>query len=333
MPARSVVNQKLYIQKETTPGTAATDAMKRVHGLRMMPGYTDEGEAFTAQGYKMATAWTQNSEIGAPTVETIQDFNAATWTLCGGYGAPTTTTPGGATNARQHKYTLSIDAPDPMAAFTAIWGDGTQAVQMTNLVFQSLQIGIQRGGSLSLSTSALSREPTSGATIPSSGVTEVPAQPIGARLWNVYADDTWAALGTTKLLAAYEGNINFGDKYTPDWVINSAVLNFDSLIEAENADRGGDLRLGFDATAIALINTFKANAMKFLRFEATGPIIESTTAYKLTIDLAIRITQRGEISSAPNSPAVSLPFTFQIMPDETSGKASEATLINTVTAL
>lgn len=331
--ARSVVNQTFHIQKETTPGTAATNAMNRVHGLRVRPGYTDEGEAFRAEGFKMPTAWIQNNEMGAPTVESIQDFNALTWVLCGAFGAPTTTTPSGATNARQHAYTLSPNGADTLASFTGIWGDSTQAVKMTHLVFQSLQIGVQRGGALSLTTSALSREPETGASIPSSGTTEVPAQPIPARTWDIYADDTWANLGTTKLLAAYEGQITFGDKYTPDYVINSAVTSFDSLIEAENTAYDGTLRAGFDATAIALINTFKTGAMKFLRFEAEGPTIEDSTKYKITIDLAVRITQRGEISSAPNSPAVSLPFTFQIMPDTVSGKAAAATLINTVTAL
>lgn len=328
---RSMVNQKLYLGLEASPGVAQTANTKRVLGLRGRPVFTDEGEDFTAAGSKVPTARIQNNEMGGLTVEAIQDFNAFTWLLTGGFGKPASTLVATATKATDHVFTLNPFAADLLATFTAIWGDATQAVQMLQTVFQSLQIGIQRGGSLSLSSAAIGREPTFGATIPASGVTEIPAQPIGARLWDIYADDDYASIGTTKLLAAYEGSVNFGDKYTPDYVINSAVPSYDSLLEAESATRDGNLRVGFDATAVALSTTFKAGAVKFLRFAASGPEIEPGFNYEAEIDLAVRITGRGELSSAPNSPAVSLPFTFGLTVAE--GFSASARVRNAVTAL
>ena len=213
MPARSIVNQNLWLQKETTPGVAATSAMKKVLGLKGRPGFTDEGEAVRATGAKVDTDWIQNNEMGAPIIEAVQDFNAFTWLLCGGFGAPgAPTQPDVATapTAYPWDYALNAFSADPKATFTAIWGDATQAVQMLQLFFQSLQLGVQRGGSLSLSSTAMSREPTFGAAIPGAGVVDVPSKAVGQRMWDIYADDSWADLGTTKLLAAYEGNINFG---------------------------------------------------------------------------------------------------------------------------
>ena len=331
MPARSMVNQKLYLGLEATPGVAQVATTKRVLGLRMRPAFTDEGEGFRAEGFKVDTAWIQNNEMGAPVVEAVQDFNAFTWLFAGGFGKPISTLVPTATIATDHVFTLNPSDADPKATFTAIWGDAVQAVQMVQTFFQSLQLGIQRGGSLSLSATAMSREPSFGATLPSTGVTEVPAQPIGARLWSIFADDTYAGIGTTKLLAAYEGNINFGDKYIPDYVINSDVPSFDSIVEAEQTTRDGNLRVGFDATAVALANTFKAGAIKFIRLAASGPEIETGFNYEAEIDLAVRITGRGELSSAPNSPAVSLPFTFALTTDGTF--AAAARVRNAVAAL
>lgn len=331
MPPRSMTNQKLYLGLEASPGVAQTADTKRVLGMRMRPGFTDEGEGFRAEGFKVDTAWIQNNEIGAPVVEAIQDFNAFTWLLAGAFGKPTSGLATGATGAYEHVYTFNPSAADPLATFTAIWGDSTQALQMLHLFFQSLQLGVQRGGSLSLSATAMSREPTFGASIPGSGVTEIPAQPVGQRMWDIYADDTYAGIGTTKLLAAYEGQINFGDKYTPDYVINSEVGSFESVVEAEGSTNDGTLRVGLDATAVALAATFKAGAIKFLRFHAVGPEIEAGHSYEIEIDLAIRITSRGEVSAAPNAPVVSLPFTFNLTTDGTF--AAAARLVNSVAAL
>lgn len=334
--ARSMVNQNLYLKKETTPGVANVTGMVHPRGLKIRPGFTDNGEGFKASGSKVETAWVRNDEVGAPTVEAIQDFNAFTWLLCGGFGAPAAPTqPDAATapDAWEWNYTLDPFNADPRATFTAIWGDAAQAVQMLQLFFQSLQLGVQRGGSLSLTSTAMSESPTFGATIPSVGVVDVPSRPVGQKMWDIYADDDVADLGMTKLLAAYEGGVNFSDKYTMDYVINSEVPSFAGVLEAEDTSYDGNLRVGFDATAVALANTFQAGTVKFVRFAATGPIIAGDVPYSLAIDLALRITARGEISSAPSSSAVSLPFTHRLTVDEGSGFAASAKLINTVAAI
>lgn len=331
MAGRSIVNQGALIQKEVTPGTPLVNAMKRVAGLRVMPGYTDDGEAFTASGSKVPTSYIYNTELGDHDVESLQDFNAMTWTLTGGFGAPTTTTPGGATLARQHAFALNPSGADPLQTFTVMWGDSTQALQLKHFVFTNLSLGIERN-QISLDSHAMSHEPITGIAFPTTGITEVASVPAAGRQWDAYLDDTWAGLGTTKLLAAYNGSVDFGDKYSPDWVINSANTSFDSLLESEDYAPSVDLTLGFDATTVGLLNNLTVGTVRFLRLKLTGPIIESTTPYSLTVDLAIRITQRGKIETAPSG-AITLPLTAQVTRDTTTGNSATATLINTVTGL
>lgn len=332
MPARSMINQQLLLKLESTPGTANVTAMNKVLGIWGTPSWQIEGEDFKGSGYKVNTSRITNQESGAVSIETLQDYNAMTWTLCGGFGKPTTTTPATAVTARLHTYTLSASAADPLATFTGMWGDSDRAIQMVYMVFQSLGLTVNRGG-LSLESSAIARAPVTGVPMPTTGIVTIPSVPIAARSWDVYADDTWAALGTTKLLALYEGGLTFGDKYTPDFTVNSAVPSFNELLEAEDTEYSGSFRVGFDATADALITTFKNGALKFFRFESIGPIIELALPYKVTLDVCVRIMNPGEVGSAPNSPARTLPFDFGITVDPVTGNSAKAVVQNTVAAL
>lgn len=442
MAGRSIATQQFWLQLESVPGTPLVNAMKRYLGLKVMPGYGIEGESYKASGFKVPTSWVPNSEVGQHSVDTIQEFNALTPILTGGFGKPVSTAVATSVgNATEHVYTLDVDGADTKATFTAIWGDNTQAIQMAHFFFNSLGFTIQRG-QLTLTTSAMSYAPTTGATLPTGanevqtvtitggpaggtftltyagqttagiaynanaaavqsalealsniapgdvtvgggalpttpvtvtftgtlaatnvaemtasgasltggttpavavttttpgGLTTYSAIPVAARTWDIYADNTLGTIGTTKLLAAYEGGGDFGDKYTPDWVINSAKTSFDSIIENDDLEPSVNLTLGFDAALVSLLGDWTAGTHKYIRMASTGPVIDQTSApvdinAEIEIDFCVRITEPGEFSAAPNSPAVSLPFTGQIEADD-SGFAAAARLVNLVPSL
>jgi hypothetical protein len=160
--------------------------------------------------------------------------------------------------------------------------------------------------------------------------TDIAAIPIPSNRYDIYADDTVGALGTTKLLACYQANVTLGEKFDPDAPINATITSYAHLLEKEEQDYGVEFRLGFDATAISLINTFQAGSLKFFRWQVEGPTIGAAVKYLLRFDAAIFILSRGEIDTAPNSPAIVLPFTGAIGRDPNTGFACRLTLINTV---
>lgn len=331
--ARSIVNQSFLIQKETTPGTPLVAAMKRLLGVKAMPAIQTTGyQNFKAAGHKVDTSGQIGDLTGVWGVEGIQDFNALTYVLASMMSPPVITTPGGGTLSRNHVFTPAAAAADVLTTYTAQYGDTTRAFQAAYFVFNSLTLGIQRGN-LSFGSSAISQKPDKGATLATTGVTDVPSRPIPTRSYNVYADDTWLTLGTTKLLAAYDANIAFGDKYVMDAPINSTVLGFESLLEGEDIDYSGSITVGFDAAGAGLEDTFENEALKFLQFKVVGPIIEAAIAYELRLDLCVRLTNVGQVTKAPNSPAIVLPFDFALQKDPTSGFFARATLVNVVTAL
>jgi hypothetical protein len=329
MTARSIAGQQSLIQKEVTPGTPLTTAMLRLTNFKLRPGFAADNTPFRGGTGKVVTGIEVSGETGPVTVEGIQDYNHLGYALSSRVSLPVTTTPGGGTLSRQHVFTLNPDAEDTKATYTYVWGDATQAVQGVYAVFNSLSMNIQRG-SLDFGTSMMGRLPTTGATIPGSGITTVPAKQIAARNYNVYLDSTWAGKGTTKLLDCYEANLDLGDKFATDAPIDSTVSGFRGMLEAEEQDMSARYSLGFDAVALASIASFQAGSWVFFTIKSTGPIIEAAIPYSLQIDMALLITSPGEFGAAPNSPAVVVPFEAMLAKDPVSNQVLMVTLVNTV---
>lgn len=330
MAGRSMAVQIAQIQKEVTPGTAITDAMLRPASLRLRPGVnTEGGSSFTAAGANAPTAYLGGDEWGVWGVEGIQDYNTLGYIAESVLGTSVTTGP--ADGASTHVWSPKDYGADGLATYTTQFGDNTSAIQAAQLAFNSLGITIQRG-TLGITSNAISRKLNFGATLTTVGATTVPAVPIHPTSYNVYADDTWAGLGTTKLLACYEFNVTNPDKYVPDSPINSAVDGFEQLIQADGREFNVDIQVAIDVAGVSLVtNHYRAGALKFFRIETEGALIGATSRYKMTYDLAVRITGVGEVTAVSGSNVAVLPLTGQLIIDPTSGKYQELTIVNAQT--
>ena len=328
---RSMTNQVAQLQKEVTPGTAVTNAMSRPLSLKLVPSYHVEGgESINAAGYKVPTAYMIGDVWSTWNVEGIQDFNALGLIAASVFGPPVTTPVGGSSGAYTHVFTPDPDAADTLVTYTAQFGDTVKALQASMFAFQSLGLSIQRG-QLGLTSSAISRKVDKNATLATTGVTTLSPVPVPSRGYNVYADDTWATLGTTKLLACYNADISNPDKFVPDAPINSAIDGFESLMEAQDMDYTANFTVGFDAAGAGLIDSFENESMKFFRVKAEGPTILATvTKYSVSYDIATRITSVGELTTAPNSPTLVLPLEGKMILDPVSGFYQKLTIVNTV---
>jgi len=333
--ARSIVNQGLYLQRETVPGQALTTAMRRYLGIRVNDfGWDIERDVERAAGYKAPTGETETTRVGNMDLEVRQDFNAMLPLLSGVFGAPTsaaTATATPSTVAYEHLFDINPRAADTMATFTAMWGDATHALQSTNVAFHGMTLGVQRD-ELSLSSNAILRAPVTGIPLPTTGVTEIPMRTARSSQCDVYLDTTWAGLGTTQLLDLYATEIDWGDKLEPDWVVNSNLNSFSELIEAEEIDYTQSLTVGFNSVGVAQINEALDGKMKFIRVVCRGADINGTDSYLMEIDTAVVLTPTN-VTKAPSSPATVVEFEGNLQVDATSGKFSRVRLVNTVATL
>lgn len=331
--ARSIVNQSLLLQKETTLGTPVTNAMKRYHGIKGTIGWDIQEETFTAAGSKVPTGTNVLTELGTANLEVMQDYNAMLPLLSGVFGAPATTEvagAGGEDSAYKHVFTLDAFGAQTNTSFTAIWGDGTQALQAAATIFHQLTIGIQRT-QLSLSAGALLNAPTTGATFPTLGVTDVPFVPVRAQSYCVYMDDAKDDLGTTQLLALYGTEVNFGERLEPDWTVNCTADSYTDLLEREDITYTQSLIAGFDAAAVTMIDDWHDGKRKYVRIESTGPAINSNADYSLIIDTCVNL-RPTDVGRSPVSPATVVNFDGTLMPGE-DNFTCEVTLVNALATL
>lgn len=154
--------------------------------------------------------------------------------------------------------------------------------------------------------------------------------PISPGEIDVYIDDTAAGLGVSQLMADFDYTWELGDRNNPIYVLNSANLSYDALIEARPSPSMG-LVLSNNAEARALLTAMRAGATKFVRLRATGPLIEAGQNYRLTIDVAGKVVEppgRGDVDGAST-----LEWTFRPVHDATWGRAMQVELVTSLTSL
>ena len=328
MAGTSLSAFQFYVKQEATSGTANTTAMIQPDGLRNVrlgrggsPEVFRGGTGKTATGVILADTWGEWSMDMAPCYRTIGLVAASR------IATPVSTMSGTALTYT-HVFTLNPDTVDTPESYTFNWGATAARFQATYGMFQSLGFDASRG-SITASTSAISRKPSSGAAAPSSPTTMAvkTIQPNQADLW---LDPAWADLGTTQMLYAYTFNVDMPDKYDLDAPINSSIDSYASLVEKEDQAITLDIGVALDATGLTLMDDFDAGDQIAVRYLVEGPEIETGFNFSIQWDVLAHITAVGTVEAAPNSNVAVLPLSCEIASDGTD--ALELTLINDVTS-
>jgi len=162
--------------------------------------------------------------------------------------------------------------------------------------------------------------------------TDIPLIPILASEVDVFLDNTWAGLGTTKLTSDFSAEWSVGGIYSPLWVLNSALASYKESV-LQRPDTSLSLELGNDTVSRALVADMRAGTTKFPRIRAmkSANSIEASQAYELRIDSAMAI------NSAPSAGDVdgasSLPFGGRIVYDAAGSAWTRIFLRNSVASL
>lgn len=311
-----------------------TTAFKRYHGLKATNmGWDVQKEYFTPSGAKAPSAANILTELGSMSLEASQDYNALMPILAGVLGNPVTTpieNGGTPTGAYTHVFTLAPFAADALNSYTTIFGDTTQAIRAAYTVLHSLTLGITRQN-VTAGTSAILRAPETGATYPGS-VTDVPMAPVRSSTWCAFLDDSWADLGTSKLLGLYDAQLSLGDKYSPDWVVDCSLDSFSELIENPDVSMTFNMTARFDATMVSEITDAMESKQRYVQLESTGPEIATTGEnYALTVDACVDFTPGTVQASSTNAVAVNLDG--RLVLDAITSNILRVTLVNGLATL
>lgn len=177
--------------------------------------------------------------------------------------------------------------------------------------------------------------PASSATRISPAANQLDLVPIQAAQIDVYAATTWAGLaGATKLQRAFKGSWKLSNRFAPIWTLNSSQSSFADFVESEPKGEGM-FGVGADDVGMTFLGNLRRNDTVFVRFQATGPLIETAggtpISYANVVDMALKITKMSELRNEDGLLAVD--YTGELAHDPTWGRATEITVINTLTAL
>lgn len=163
--------------------------------------------------------------------------------------------------------------------------------------------------------------------------TDIPLVPVLAGEIDVYLDNAWADLGTTKLLSDFSATWGVSGMYSPLWALNSALAGYKEAIP-NRPETTMSLELGNDSVSRAIVGTdMRAGTKKFCRIRAqkAADSIESGQRYELRIDGCM------SINSAPSAGDVdgasTLPFGGRLVYDAVGQAWTRIFLRNAIRSL
>ena len=330
MPERTTITQVTQIGLETTPGTAVP-ANKRLRSVSIELSPDGNIDTFRASGSKYPALASLGKEWAGGDIEGRATYTELLYLFAGLLGDPTTSTPGGATLARQHQWLIQPTALQDGRAFTVEKGSSVRAHRAPYSVINELGLEFSRE-SIEVSGSLMARRVEDGVSL-TAGPTLLALEPILPSQVSVYLDPLWANLGTTKLIRVLGASFNIGDRFGALWPLDSAQPSYAATFEIEPSSEIG-LTMEADAAGMGILPTMRNGTEAALRIEAKGAEIDvgvALSAYRLTLDLPVKVTELPDMSDQDGVYGVE--WTYSLFDSALAASAGRIQLVNAITAL
>lgn len=325
--------QRIQYGTEVSAGVAVP-ADKQFSGLDIRPQIREDtyeihatGDQY-ARGVGLNREWTELAVSGRPGYDEIPILVAMY------AGAPTITTPTGATNARQHEFTGVNGTIPTLKTTTVEHGDASRARQIAYVHGRDLEIGSTRAGDgFSASGTLMGRAVTLGHTLTGSPTT-LPFIPIEGVDAATYVDSTFAGIGTTMLTRGFNTTFSFSGMSDAFYAKNPAQSSFAGIVPTRGEVRV-TLRLGADSTGEPYAVGYRTGQLLYVREEVkNGTLIDSgiaTSEYRFTLDMCLKVMTAGDYDEETGLMVIEP--TFALVNDATAGFAWRLQVVNSQTAL
>lgn len=324
----SSIAQGLQVGVETNEGVAVP-ANRRFQSTTLALSPNIETNAFRPSGYRVPTQITPGKDFTEGKISGVATFTELVYLLAGslGYTAPVQI---GTSGAYTWSFPLAVSASTAIKTYTVEWGQpgAGGARRCTGVHFPEVALDFSRSA-VEVSGTARGQQTVTGQTL-TAAPTAIPAVLALPGQFRVYLDDSWAALGSSKMLDVFSASLDIADLFAPWWTLNNAVPSYAARVDSEPKIDVA-LRLAANATGYAYLDTLRAGGTKFIRIEALGPNIATGTDYTLQVDVAAKYN--GAASEDDEDGALVLEPPMTVVADEVSGNALIVTVVNTLPAL
>jgi hypothetical protein len=284
---RSSVNRAVQIGIETVQGTAVA-ANKAPADLSFDLNVETEVKSSRSQGFKHQTVSQLHKIWGTGSFSGPLGYRSFIYLLAMMYGTGTSTTPSGATKAREWLITPNAKGADNFKTFTIEEGDSSAATVMSGCAATDLDIDFGEDD-IQVKGNILGGKPTVGSLTASPTV--IAASPVSARHIDVYASNSLSTLFNTgnKITDAMQEMFKIGKTKQGRWVHNTDYQSFRDLVELA-PDLDFEFTTEHNAQSRALFDEAVQNAFKYIGVRATGPVIETGFTNLIELTIAANIT-------------------------------------------
>ncbi len=194
------------------------------------------------------------------------------------------------TSGRSWLYEPAARTETTKARYTLEQGSATRAGKATYGAVHSAEITFNRTDGVSVSGSGWAQQYQDNIALTASPTT-IEEAPILPTHLNVYLNDSFATIGTTKLTRDFNAVWRCNDVVGQVWPINSANASYASDVDTVPTVET-ELTMEADSAGMAFLTAARAGATKYVRLEALSTVLAGTVSsyHKIWIDMACKVS-------------------------------------------
>lgn len=328
--ARSEVTITTQIGIEATPGTPVP-ATRFVEAVSFNPKIRRMTKPFRPRGSKYPTLNPAHKSWAEGDYESIGCYNGICYILSGLLPNPVASAIG-ATAARRRIYApFSQQGDDARLTYTAEKGSNVKVDRYALMQLASMTMDLSQDD-FTINGNLFALKPT--VNLAQTLVTNrVQGRPILRGQINVYLDDAFEDIGTTKITDAAQERFTLGDKWMPYWAHNTDFTSFKTVTELP-PELTFAVKSQHNQQSQGILDDVDAGGRKYLRIEAVGEQIAldgSDPVFEMVrIDAAVEHTQPEDVEEQST---YAFDYVFQGLDDEDLGGAYTIEVINLLDTL
>lgn len=262
MAENAEIFQGIQLGVETTYGTAVA-ADKKLQALGLNPGIQTEDDEFMPKGSKYKTLRIPNKEWVGSSLDGQPTYNEIIYPLSGILASAVVTT----TGVSVWTFTSLQSAPDAIKSFTCEVGYGSSARRSAGLVFSGLTLDWDRNGGLAMGGDVFGKAIEDAITMTASP-TLLGLIPIVAGDVEIYMNDTFGAIGTTRLARAFKATLALTGKFGPLYVFSRANRTGHTSFVELAPELKLTIEMEADAQGMSLLSKYRGGTTQYFRVEA-----------------------------------------------------------------
>jgi hypothetical protein len=328
MAENATVANTNQIGPETTPGTSvAASKLPRYLAFDLDPSINFN--RFRSMGSKYATALTPGQDFTTFGLSGQGSYSEIVYALCSNLKDVTPTTSD--TTAKTWTFQPAVRTEDTVRTYTIEQGDAVRAGKATYCICSDLELTFNRTDGVTIGGGGFAQQFQDNISLTGSP-TSIEDAPILPTHINVYADDTFANIGTTKLTRDFNALWRCTGRFGQVWPLNSTLASFAAHVELEPIVQL-ELTAEYDTQGSQFFTQARAGAVKYIRIDCTSTVLAgaATVFYNLRIDMAGKISAMGGFDDSDGVRVVQ--WTLDAVDDATAGFAQKVIAINKTSAL